>query len=118
MSLVGCPFCRELFSEGEAQACPACGMPLEPIHKLPPSYEARAAMAADAAATAPEDRMVAWWYFGRGRGALILVAAAGLVAFFMPWIHLHKPDEFSYTGYHLARARGAWFFGGAVGWFV
>jgi hypothetical protein len=75
-------------------------------------------MAADLSATAPEDRLVPWWYFGRGRGALILVAAAGLVAFFMPWIHLHKPDEFTYTGYHLARARGAWFFGGAVGWFV
>lgn len=118
MSLVGCPFCRELFSDGEAQACPTCGVPLEAIHKLPPSYEARAAMAADVAATAPEDRLVSWWYFRRGRGALILVAVAGLVAFFMPWIHLHKPDEFTYTGYHLARARGAWFFGGAVGWFV
>lgn len=118
MSLVGCPFCRELFSRGEVQACPTCGVPLEPIEKLPPSYEERVAQAADLAATAPEDRRVAWWYYKRGRGALIVVAIAGLCAFFMPWIHLYKPDEFTFTGYHLARARGGWFFGGAVGWFV
>lgn len=118
MAVIGCPFCRELFAEGETDACPTCGVPLQPIHKLPPSYEARIAMAAELAATAPEDRKVAWWYFRRGRGALVVVAIAGLVAFFLPWIHLYKPDEFTYTGYHLARARGEWFFGGAVGWFI
>ena len=118
MSLVGCPFCRELFKEGEAEACPTCGVPLAPVHKLPPSYEARVALAAELAATAPEDRLVPWWYYRRGRAALILVALAGLAAFFSPWIHLYKPDELTYTGYHLARARGGWFFGGAVGWFV
>ena len=118
MALVGCPFCRELFSDGEAEACPTCGVPLAPVEKLPPSYEARVALAAELAATAPEDRRIAWWYYRRGRGALILVALAGLVAFFLPWIHLYKPDEFTFSGWDLARARGAWFFGGAVGWFV
>jgi hypothetical protein len=118
MSLVGCPFCRELFPEGEAKACPVCGVPLQAIEKLPPSYEARVAQAAELAATAPEDRTVPWLYYRRGRGALVLIAIAGLLAFFAPWVEMHRPDEVVFSGYHLARARGAWFFGGAIGWFV
>jgi hypothetical protein len=118
MPLIGCPFCRELFSEEEATTCPVCGVPLEAIEKLPLSYEARAALAAELAAIAPEDRPVPWWYYRRGRGALTAVSLLGLAAFFAPWMVLHKPDEIVFSGYELARARGGWFFGGAIGWFV
>jgi hypothetical protein len=118
MALIGCPFCRELFTEGEADHCPVCGVSLRAIEKLPPSYEARVALAAELAAVLPEDRVVPWSYWRRGRGSLLLVAVAGLVAFFSPWIELHQPEELTLTGYHLARARGGWFFGAAVGWFV
>ena len=62
MALVGCPFCRELFAEGEAQACPVCGVPLAPVAKLPLSYEARVAMAAELSQVPPEDRQVPWTY--------------------------------------------------------
>jgi hypothetical protein len=118
MALVGCPFCQELFPEGETPDCPVCGMSLKPAEKLPPSYEARVALAAELAQVAPEDRTLPLWYYRRSRGALVLLSIAGLVAFFMPWVLLHKPDEIVYSGYLLARARGSWFFGGAVGWFV
>jgi hypothetical protein len=118
MALVGCPFCRELFAEGEAEACPVCGVPLAPVGKLPLSYEARVAMAAELAAIPPEDRKVPWTYFRRSRGALVVVAIAGLIAFFAPWVKLHSPEEVVYRGFDLARARGTWFFGCAIGWFV
>ncbi len=118
MSLIGCPFCRELFTEGEADACPVCGVPLRPVEKLPLSYEARVALATELAAVPPEDRVVPWTYWRRGRGALLLVAALGLVAFFAPWIQLHRPDEIVLSGFDLARSRGTWFFGAAIGWFV
>jgi hypothetical protein len=118
MSLIGCPFCRELFTQGEAESCPVCGVPLKPIEKLPLSYEARVAQALELAAVAPEDRVLPWFYFKRGRGALILVAAAGLLAFFSPWVLLHSPDEVTLSGYDLARGRAGWFFGCAIGWFI
>jgi hypothetical protein len=116
--LIGCPFCQELFTAGETENCPVCGVSLRPIEKLPPSYEARAALAAELAATPPEDRTLSWFYFGRGRGALVVVALLGLVAFFSPWVIVHKPEDVVIRGYDLARGHGAWFFGGAIGWFV
>jgi hypothetical protein len=82
------------------------------------SYEARVALAAELAEVPPEDRTVPWTYYRRNRAALVVVAVLGLVAFFMPWIHLHRPDEIVLRGYDLARARGTWFFGCAIGWFV
>ena len=95
-----------------------CGVPLSPVGKLPLSYEARVAMAAELAEVAPEDRLVPWTYYRRGRGALLVVAILGLVAFFLPWVHLHLPDETALSGFDLARGRGTWFFGCAIGWFV
>jgi hypothetical protein len=81
MALVGCPFCRELFPEGETEKCPVCGMSLSAVEKLPPSYEARVAMAAELAHIAPEDRTLPRGYWKRGRAALALIAVLGLVAF-------------------------------------
>ncbi len=118
MALVGCPFCRELFTEGESQSCPVCGVPLAPVGKLPLSYEAKVALAQELAEVPPEDRTVPFTYYRRGRGALLVVAVLGLAAFFLPWVNLHRPDEIVLRGYDLARARGTWFFGCAIGWFV
>lgn len=116
MPLVGCPFCRELFPLDEASLCPVCGVPLRPVEKLPLSYEAQLALAEELAATHPADRRVSFWFVRRGRGALLAIAVLGLVAFFLPWVELHLPDELSLSGYSIARTRGAWFFGGPVGW--
>lgn len=118
MALVGCPFCREIFTEGEATACPVCGVPLGPIEKLPPSYEARVAQAVELSRVAPEDRRLPLWYWKRGRGVLTLISLLGVAAFFFPWVEMTRPDELVLSGYDLARARGSWFFGGFVGWLV
>jgi hypothetical protein len=82
-------------------------MPLAPVGKLPMSYEAKVALAAERAEVPPEDRTVPWTYWKRQRGALIAVAIAGLAVFFAPWVELHRPDEMILSGYDLARARGA-----------
>src|ERR1700689_2911910 len=40
LGIVACPFCREMFDETEATACPVCGMNLAPLAHLPPSHDA------------------------------------------------------------------------------
>ncbi|HEX3594242.1 MAG TPA: hypothetical protein VHU80_04045 [Polyangiaceae bacterium] len=82
------------------------------------SYEAKVALAAELAEVPAEDRTVPWTYYRRGRAALLVVAVLGLAAFFAPWVNLHRPDELVLCGYDLARLRGTWFFGSAIGWFV
>ncbi len=118
MPLLGCPFCREFYPSDEASVCPVCGVALAPIERLPPSYEARLALEEEIAAIPPEDRVLPWWSPSHGRGTLVAIAVLGLAAFFSPWIELSRPDEIRLTGFELARARGIWFFGGAVGWFT
>ena len=58
MSLVACPFCRELFDRAEAEQCPHCGIPLEPLHRLPPSHEEVEREAAHWERARPEDQPI------------------------------------------------------------
>lgn len=100
MGLVTCPFCRELFEKNEAKACPVCGLNLTDMDKLPLSHDA----AAEAlAATVPEQEDQPWTYVGRSRGPLLLLAALGVVLFFLPWVHYSVPRELDLTGFHFAR---------------
>jgi hypothetical protein len=46
-----------------------------------------------------------------------VLAVLGLVAFFLPWVHLTMPDIVSYSGFTIARRLG-WAWGAAVAWFV
>jgi len=107
-----------MFTADEASVCPVCGMALDAVERLPPSYEQRVEEAQRLAETPPEHRTVPLWYYRRGRGALVLLAVLGLAAFFQPWVELSRPDEVTFTGWELARSRGAWFLGGAVAWLV
>jgi hypothetical protein len=112
--LHACPFCREMFSEGEYDACPVCGVPLVGHHTLPLSLDA---LSEDGLPREPEWEPLPPLFLGRSRGALALLAVLGLAAFFLPWVHLTMPDIVSYSGFTLARRLG-WAWGGAVGWFV
>jgi len=114
VSLLACPFCREMFPREEQGPCPVCGVPLVALEKLPPSHEA---LSEDGTPREPEWEPLPVTFLRRGRGALALLAAAGLVAFFAPWVHETMPDIVSYSGFALARRLG-WAWGAGVGWFV
>lgn len=116
--LLACPFCRALFPKGEATSCPECGVALKPLEELPPSLEALAEEAASGEVVAPEDRPLPPSYFGRGRGALLVLSVLGLASFFLPWVVMTQPELASFSGFDLARGRAGWLWGGAVAWFI
>jgi len=66
----------------------------------------------------PEQRPLPWNYFGRSRGALLLIAVLGLLLFFAPWVEVRMPDSSVRSGFDLARGRAGWLWGGAAGWLV
>jgi hypothetical protein len=117
--LLACPFCRELYTPGEANQCSVCGVPLAPLAKLPPSLDAEAeALARGERAVPPEERVLPPSYLGRGRGALMVLSVLGLVSFCLPWVVMSRPEIAEYSGLELAKTRVPYLWGGAVGWFV
>ena len=112
--LLACPFCREMFRDEEHEKCPVCGVALVGFEKLPISDDA---LSEDGLVREPEWEPFPRTYMGRGRGPLVFLALAGLVAFCAPWVHLTMPDIVSYSGWMLARRLG-WAWGAGVGWFV
>jgi hypothetical protein len=117
-ALLACPFCRELYSAGEAKCCRVCEVPLVPLERLPPSIDAQHEAAERGELSAPEDQTLPWTFLGAGRGPLLLLAALGVLLFFAPWVQMSKPESVSISGFDLARARIGWLWGGAVGWFI
>jgi hypothetical protein len=113
--LVACPFCRQLFEPGEAQACPDCGLGLKNLSKLPASYEAKLEYPEEP--TPPHMETLPWTYAGRNRALLLLLAVFGFAVFFAPWVSETAPELRVLTGFGLARLRG-FFWAPAVAWFV
>jgi hypothetical protein len=117
--LLACPFCRELFDRTEAERCPDCDIPLQPLHRLPPSYEAVEEEAARWEQTLPEDEPLGFAHLGRGRGALLGVAIASLLVFWLaPWVSVSSPYSEVRSGYSLARGPIGFLWGGATAWLV
>jgi hypothetical protein len=114
VALLACPFCREMFEPNERKACPVCGMSLVAMEKLPLSDDA---LSEDGVPRQPEWEPLPFAYLGRSRGALALLAVAGLATFFVPWVHVTLPDIVDFSGFDLARRLG-WSWGAGVGWFV
>jgi hypothetical protein len=115
-ALLACPFCRTMYRRGEGKSCTVCGVALVPFESLPPSADALAEE--PLVAVMPEDERLPWTYFRRGRGALVLLAALGLVFFFLPWVRIEMPEVSLRSGFELARGRAGWLWGGATGWLV
>lgn len=103
-----------MFEEGEAKACPLCGVELAKIEKLPLSHDA---LSEDGVAPNPHEEKLPFAYTGRMRGALVALAAFGLVLFFLPWIHTTLPSVETYTGFDVSKKLG-WTFVAGVSWFV
>jgi hypothetical protein len=117
--LLACPFCRELFDRTETEHCPECDIPLEPLHRLAPSYEAVEEDAARWEQTRPEDQRRPLSDLGRGRGALLAIALASLLLFWLaPWVSISSPNTAVRSGYSLARGPLGLLWGGAMAWFV
>jgi hypothetical protein len=118
MPLLACPFCREMFEKGEHTSCPVCTVPLVPFEKLPRSAALDSlANDEDGLPTSPEDELLSPRYLGRGRGLLVALGLAGIVAFFLPWIDITLPEVVSLSGFAVARRLG-WAWGAGVAWSV
>jgi hypothetical protein len=116
VGLVACPFCREMFEEGEATACPVCGMALTKLEKLPLSIDA--IHDEGGVPLAPELEIVPFTYARRGRGALVVLGLLGLVLFFLPWVRLTLPYVDVKSGFDLAHQRIGWLWGVFAAWMV
>jgi hypothetical protein len=114
--LIACPFCHELFARGEARVCPACGLTLTDISKLPPSHDA---LAEDdfGIPMQPHLETLPWFEVRRGRGILLFGAVLGFVAFFAPWVNMTSPEIHLLSGADLAK-RSGWIWGAGVAWFI
>jgi hypothetical protein len=117
-ALQACPFCRKLFTAGEARSCPDCDVALVGMNQLPPSLDALEEDAEQGKIALPEDQLLPPLYLGRGRGALVALSAAGIVSFFLPWVELTAPESVVYSGFDLARGRAGWLWGGLTAWLV
>jgi hypothetical protein len=115
-ALLACPFCRTMYRRGEGKTCTVCGVALVPFERLPPSADALAEE--PLVPVMPEDELLPWSYFPRGRGALLLLSAVGLACFFLPWVRIELPETALRSGFDLARGRAGWLWGGATGWLV
>jgi hypothetical protein len=115
-ALLACPFCRTLYRRGEGTLCSVCGVALVPFERLPPSADALAEE--PLVAVLPEDELLPWTYFRRGRGALVVLALLGLALFFTPWVRIELPESTTHSGFDLAIRRLGWLWGGVSGWLV
>lgn len=104
-----------MFEEGEAKSCPVCGMALTAFEKLPPSHDA---MDEAGVPTIPEQEILPWKDFGRGKGASMLLGVAGLALFFLPWVHLTIPYIAFKSGFDLAHERLGWLWACCAAWVV
>lgn len=113
MTLLACPFCRELFPSGADERCPECGVVLESFHRV-----AEYADDIDGELPIPdEERHVRWSSPKHGRGPLLVAPVVGLVTFFLPWISIAYPVSLHMSGFDLARRLG-WPWAIAAAWLV
>lgn len=117
-ALRACPFCRKLFTSGEASTCPECDVALVAMSQLPPSLDALEEDAEHGEPTFPENMPLPVTYMGSGRGVLLALSALGLFAFFLPWVELTAPESVVYSAFDLARGRAVFLWGGATAWLV
>jgi hypothetical protein len=105
-----------MFRPGEAKLCPSCGLRLERLEDLPPA--AHDALDEPLAPVHPDDERLPASYLGRGRGALLALAAVGIGAFMLPWVHERMPELRSLSGPELASKQLGWMWAPLVAYLV
>jgi hypothetical protein len=125
--LSACPFCRELFTDGEHETCPECGLALADLTALPPSNDATVLMHEEAAAATQAHHApiaaiadvtpLPLRDMSRNRGVLLACAAVGFTLFFLPWARMTMPDTVQFSGLDLARSR-PFFWSSLAAWVV
>lgn len=103
-----------MYQPGERKVCPDCDLKLIRLEELPASKVVGDELEAE---LPPDEETLPWTYFGRGRGALVVVALAGIAAFFLPWAHEIVPERMTLTGPQIARQLG-WMWAPLVAWMV
>jgi hypothetical protein len=105
-----------MFQDGEQELCPHCDVPLAAFEKLPKSHDA--ALVDDGGIPVePQHEPLRMTDMRRGKGAITVLALAGLALIFFPWVTVTLPNEATYTGFELARRLG-WAWGAACAWVV
>jgi len=104
-----------MFERGEKDVCPHCDVPLASFDKLPPSHDA--ALEDDGIPVEPQHERLRMTDLRRGKGAIVVLAAAALGLLFAPWVHVTLPAEATYSGFELARRLG-WAWGVGCAWIV
>lgn len=120
--LRACPFCRELFVEGETENCPECGIAVRDLGELPDSPDAERLIheevgARQVKATIPQAEPLPWRDLSRGRGILCAIALLGIGAFYLPWAQQTLPHAVSYTAAELAKKQ-SFFWCAFTAWLV
>lgn len=113
--LYACPFCRQLFAEGEVRECPECELAVAPLEELSESYEAR--LVEPPEPTPPEHERLPPTYAGRMRGVLLVLALLGIGVTFTPWLHEYAPEIRVLDGIQFARQL-PWLWAAPVAWFI
>lgn len=116
VGLLACPFCREMFEEGETKSCPVCGMALTKFENLPLSHDAM--HDEGGVPLTPELEILPWTDLRRGKGPIAVLAIAGIVLFFLPWVRLTLPYIDAKSGYTLAHERIGWLWAAFAAWVV
>lgn len=120
--LRACPFCRELFVEGETEICPDCQIPVRDLADLPDSPDAERLIheevgARQIKAIVPHAEPLPWRDLSRGRGLLCALSLLGLGAFYLPWAIQTLPESVHYNGAELAH-KVRYFWGAFTAWLV
>lgn len=109
MSLVACPFCKEVYAATDGKDCPICGIRLGPLSVATEAADQASAVLAP----------ISTFDLRYGRGLMLMASVTGVVAFLMPWVRETFPYQIDISGFDIAqKSLAGWMWGPLVAWMV